>query len=202
MYEYKVNNSPQTSRVALARATLEETINAAASPVPSPSANHGRRRRWRRWQPPSRWRNEGRGGFVAEDGVKICQDPPAALRRAMDLVLTIRSGQANYHRWILWMLLRMPQTFFASTGSVGGCWCARIMEAVLGFLSHQDKYLLNVCHRWSECRVPEGSADELHWASRAWRLLDQMGFRCTHLCFFLPFGFRGSIANLCRLLPS
>jgi hypothetical protein len=36
MYEYKVNNSPQTSWVALARATLEETINAVAGPAPLP----------------------------------------------------------------------------------------------------------------------------------------------------------------------
>jgi hypothetical protein len=54
---------------------------------------------------------------------------------------------------------------------------------------------------WSKCRVPKGSAGELHWVSIAWRLLDQMEFDRADPCFFWPCGFRGSAAKLCCLLP-
>jgi hypothetical protein len=62
----------------------------------------------------------------------------------------------------------------APTGGMGACWCARIKEGSLGFLSHQDKDVLDACPHllWLEGRVPEGSAGKLHWVPHVWRLLD------------------------------
>jgi hypothetical protein len=37
--------------------------------------------------------------------------------------------------------------FFAPTGGMEACWCARIKEAVLEFLSSQDKDLFDVFPR-------------------------------------------------------
>jgi hypothetical protein len=53
---------------------------------------------------------------------------------------------------------------------------------------------------WSECRVPKGSTDELHWARDAWRLLDRMSFGHAYPCFFWLFDFIGSATKLCCLL--
>ena len=43
---------------------------------------------------------------------------------------------------------------------------------------------------WLEGRVSEGSADELHWAIHAWRLLDRMVFDRAHRCFTLTVWFQ------------
>jgi hypothetical protein len=43
---------------------------------------------------------------------------------------------------------------------------------------------------WSNCRVAEGSAGKLHWATQAWRLLDRMEFGRAHPYFFLVVWFQ------------
>jgi hypothetical protein len=161
MYEYKVNNSPQTSWVALARATLEESINAAAGPAPLPLPLS---ESWSAPPPvavaaPLSMKDWGEGRFRGGGRRESLSRSSCGAAGGYGSCSYGQIWEANCHRWILWMPLGMPQTFFSLTGSVGGCWCARIMEAVLGFLSRQDKYLLNACHRWSEYRVSEGSAD-------------------------------------------
>ena len=37
---------------------------------------------------------------------------------------------------------------------------------------------------WLDGRISEGSANEFHWATHAWRLLDRMVFDHAHPCFF------------------
>jgi hypothetical protein len=55
--------------------------------------------------------NPAWGQAGEDESVKLCQDLPASWRRAMDLGLTARSGLANRHKWVSWMLLRLPPTF-------------------------------------------------------------------------------------------
>jgi hypothetical protein len=40
------------------------------------------------------------GGVLAEDGLKLRQNPPTSRRYAMDLGLMARSELANHHGWI------------------------------------------------------------------------------------------------------
>lgn len=61
------------------------------------------------------------------------------------------------------------------------------MVVVLGF-QLTPRLLSASCESpsiWLKCRVPEGSAGEIHWAIHAWRLLDRLGFGREHSCFSL-----------------
>jgi hypothetical protein len=49
------------------------------------------------------------------------------------------------------MLLWLPPNFSTPTGGMEACWCARIKETVLGFLSRQEEDLLDVFpHRFGQ----------------------------------------------------